>query len=92
MIQQVRAEVNETISGRMDMLNSINVTGAETEPYRISDLIPRNLEGNNEKGEFRIFTSDLHLWMQAWSNQGEKMLASVESIDKFDNSAIAFDC
>ena len=31
-----------------------------SEPYRISDLIPRNWEGNNEKGEFRSFTSDLH--------------------------------
>ena len=30
--------------------------------------------------------------MQAWSNQGEKMLVSVESIGKFDNSALAFDC
>ena len=36
--------------------------------------------------------SDLHLWMQAWSNQGEKMLVSVESTDKFDSSTIAFDC
>ena len=26
---------------------------------------PRNLEGSNEKGEFRHFTSDLHMWMQA---------------------------
>ena len=36
--------------------------------------------------------SDLHLWMQAWSDQGEQMLARVESIDKFDNNVIAFDC
>ena len=36
--------------------------------------------------------SDLHLWMQAWSNQGEKMLVRVESVDKFDNSVIAIDC
>ena len=36
--------------------------------------------------------SDLHLWMQAKSNQGEKMLVRVESVDKFDNSVIAFDC
>ena len=40
VIQQLRAEVNEAISGRMDMLNSIN---------RISDLIPRNWEGSNAK-------------------------------------------
>ena len=77
VIQQLRAEVNDTIIGRMDMLNSSNTAlqnvsarPAEIKPYRISDLVPRNWEGNNEKGEFRSFTSDLHLWMQAWSNQG----------------------
>ena len=99
VIQQLRAEVNEAISGRMEMLNSIktalqNVSArpAESKPYRISDLIPRNWEGSNEKGEFRSFMSDLHLCLQAWSNQREQMLASVESIDKFDNHVIAFDC
>ena len=45
-----------------------------------------------KKGEFRSFMSDLHLWMQAWSDQGEKMLAIVEGTDKLDNNAIAFDC
>ena len=36
--------------------------------------------------------SDLHLWMQAWSNQGEKMLAIVEAVDKLDHNAIASFC
>ena len=91
--------MNDTISGRMDMLNSINTAlqnlsarPAESKPYRISDLIPRNWEGSNEKGELRSFMSDLHLWMQAWSDQGEQMLAIVEKADKLDNNAIAFDC
>ena len=55
-VMQLRAEVSDTISGRMDMLNSINTAlqnvsanPAETKPYRISDLIPRNWEGNSEK-------------------------------------------
>ena len=97
-IQQMRAEVNEAISGRMDMLSSINTAlqnvsarPAESKPYRISDLIPGNREGSNEKGEFRSSMSDLHLWMQARSVQGEQMLAMVESIDKFDNNVIALD-
>ena len=84
MIQQLRAEVNEAISGRMDMLNSIktalqNVSArpAQSKPYRISDLNPRNCEGSNEKGEVRSFMSDLHLWMQEWSDKGEQMLARV---------------
>ena len=36
--------------------------------------------------------SDLHLWMQTWSDEGETMLVSVESTDKFDNSTVAVDC
>ena len=57
VIHQLRAEVNEAISGRMDMLNSIytafhnvSVRPAESKPYRISEFIPRNWEGSNEKG------------------------------------------
>ena len=81
------------------MLNSINTARqnvaakpVDSKPYGISDLIPRSWRGNNEKGEFRSFMSDLHLWMQAWSNQGEMILTSVEKVDKFDSSAIAVDC
>ena len=99
MMQPLRAEVNEAISGRMDMLNSINsalqsvsARPAESKPNRISDLIPRNWDGSNEKGEFRSFMMDLHLWIQAWSDQGEQILARVESIDKIDNNVMAFDC
>ena len=99
VIQQLRVEVNESVSGRMDMLNSIHIAlqsvstrPSGSKPYRISDLIPRNWEGSNDKGQFRSFMSDMHLWMQAWSNQGEKMLVSVESTDRFDNSTLAFDC
>ena len=36
--------------------------------------------------------SDLHLWVQAWSNQGEMILASAERVDKYDSSAIAEYC
>ena len=96
VMQQLRAEVNDAISGRMDMLNSNNTAfqnvsarPAENKPYRSSDFIPRNWEANNEKAEFRSFTSDLHLWMQTLLNQGEKMRASV---DKLGLNAIAFDC
>ena len=55
--QQLRTEMNETVNGRMDMLNSINTAlqnvstkTTDFKPYRISDLIPRNWEGSNEKG------------------------------------------
>ena len=99
VIQQLRTEMNETVNGRMDMLNSINTAlqnvstkTTDFKPYRISDLIPRNWEGSNDKGEFRSFTSDLHLWMQAWSDQGERILARVESVDKVDRATLAVDC
>ena len=99
VIQQLRTEMNETVNGRMDMLNRINTAlqnvstkTTDFKPYRISDLIPRNWEGSNEKGEFRSFMSDLHLWMQAWSDQGERILARVENVDKVDRATLAVDC
>ena len=49
VIQQLRVEVNESIRGRMDMLNIINtalqnvsVKPNGSKPYRISVLLPRN--------------------------------------------------
>ena len=90
VMQQARAEVNDAISGSINKaLHHVSARPAENKPCRISDLIPRNWEGNNEQGEFRSFMSDLHLWMQAWSNEGEKMLAIVEGVDKLDHRAIA---
>ena len=71
VIQQLRTEVNESINGRMDMssisaaMKDVSAKTSDSKPYRISDLIPKNWVGSNEKGEFRSFMSDLHLWMQA---------------------------
>ena len=88
-----------TMNSRVGMLSSINTAlqnvaakPVNSKPYRISDIIPRSWEGNNEKSELRSFMSDLHFWMQAWSNQGEMIFTSVERVDKFDSSAIAADC
>ena len=53
----------------------------ETPPYGITV--------SNNKGKFRQLTSDLLLWMQARSDEGERVLVSVESVDKFDNSALS---
>ena len=84
---------------RFDMLSSINTAlrnvaakPVESKPCRIIDLIPRSWEGNKEKEQFRSFMSDLHMWMQAWSNQGEMILTGVERVDKFDSSATAVGC
>ena len=96
VIQQFRTEMNERINGRMDMLNSIStaIQGMLAKPnvfkpYKISDLIPRTWEGNNEKGEFRSFMSDLHFGMQAWSDHGERVLTRVESAEKIDRDTLA---
>ena len=65
VIQQLRVEGNESISCGMDMLNSMNTAlqnvsakPTDSKPYRFSDLLPRNLEGSNDNGEFRSFMSD----------------------------------
>ena len=57
VIQQLRVEVSESISGRVDMLNSINTAlqnvsekPTDSKPCRISDLLPRNWEGSIDKG------------------------------------------
>ena len=73
VIHQLRTEMSETVNDSIDMLNSINTALPKvsakpvvSKPLRIGDLIPRNLEGSNDKGEFRHFLSDLHLLMQSW--------------------------
>ena len=55
-------------------------------PYRISDLIRKSWDGSHDKGQFRNFLAELHLWMQAWSDQGERIVVRVESVDKVDRS------
>ena len=46
-----------------------------------------------KKGQFRNFMAELHLWMQAWSHQGERILVRVESVDKVECSTLlAEDC
>ena len=70
--------MNETVSGRIDMLNSINTAVQKVSAKPIGSK------------QYRI--SDLLLWMQAWSDDGETTLVSVESTDKFDNSTLAVDC
>ena len=36
--------------------------------------------------------ADLHLWMQAYSDQGEKMLVRVEGAERIDRNTLAVDC
>ena len=57
VIQQFRAERNETINGRIDMLSSINTalqnvsaTPATSKPYRVSDIFLRSWKGSNDNG------------------------------------------
>ena len=66
---------------------------AETaKPYRVSDLIPKSWDGSHDKGQFRNFMAELHLWMQAWSDQGERILVRVEAVDKVERLTLAADC
>ena len=61
---------------------------ASTQHFRMSQRSQCQREGR----KFWSFMSDLHLWMQAWSNQGEMILTSAERVDKFNSSATAIDC
>ena len=67
-------------------LQKVSAEPIVSKPYRISDLIPRNWECSNDKGEFRHFMSGLHLWMHAWSDEGKTVLVSVEITDRFEHA------
>ena len=64
VMQQLRQEMNETVSGRIDMLSSINTALQKvsakpivSKPYRINDLIP----GNWGRQQRRRIISTLHV-------------------------------
>ena len=89
---RLREEMHTAIYDKLDTISSISSAmqnfsagPAETaKPYRISDLIPNSWDGSHDKGQFRNFMAELHLWMQAWSNQDERILVSVESVHKVE--------
>ena len=92
--------MHTAINGTLDAISSISsamprISGGPTEtakPRRIGDLIPKIWDGSHEKGQFRKFMAELHLWMQAWSDQGERILMRVESVDKVERSTVAAEC
>ena len=70
VVQQLRAKVNDAISGRMDMLTQHFRT------YQPDQQSKRRIESATsfretgkaamKRGCFKCFMLDLHLWMQAW--------------------------
>ena len=76
------SEFVEEINGGLGAISSISSAmqrlaagpAEATKPYRVSDLIPNSWD----KGQFRNFMAELHSWMQAWSDQGERILVRVE--------------
>ena len=88
------------VNNSTDQLNSVaaamqsiatNAPSAAT-PRRTSDLIPTNWEGSVEPGEVIFLMEALCLWMQVWSDQGEKMQVRVECIEKIDTDSLSVDC
>ena len=66
--QQTRQEIADSLQR---VREEIHAGFAETaKPYRISDLIPKSWDSSHEKGQFRNFMAELHVWMQARSDQG----------------------
>ena len=93
VIQQLIAEVNEAISGRMDMMNSINAAlprvtakSAESKPYRIS--VKRGGKGQEKggKGENRTcWTCGKTGHIAAWCGKGgKKNLYAMDEDDSED--------
>ena len=99
-LQRVREEMHTATNGRPDASNSISSAmqrisagpAATAKAYRITDLMLKSWGGSHEKGHFRNFMAELRLWMQAWSNQGERILVRVESVDNVERSVLAVDC
>ena len=90
VIQQVREEVGH-VEQHNEALQNVSKL------CRISDVFPRNWEGSREKESSGALCQTYTCGckngqMQKWSDEGEKMLVRVQSIDKFDNNVIAFDC
>ena len=93
-LQRVREEMHTAVNGSLYTISSISsamqrISAGPTEtanPYRISDWIPKSWDGSHEKGQFRNFMAELHLWMQAWPDQGKRVLVRVESVDKRFNT------
>ena len=77
-LQRVREETHAAINGRLFAISSISSAmqrlsagpTATSKTYRISDLIPKRWDGSRDKGQFKNFMAELHLWMQAWSRPG----------------------
>ena len=88
----VREAMRTAINGRLDAISSIfsamqRISAGPADAakrYRISDLIPKSWDGSHGKGPFRNFMVELHLWMQARSYQGERILVRVEGVDKVE--------
>ena len=69
VIQQLRADVNEAISGRMYMLNSINGALQKVQDQQRPNHIgsATSFRETGEAAMKRESSGDLHLWMQPWS-------------------------
>ena len=99
-LRRGRGETHTAIDGRLDAISNtssamqrLSAGPAErAKPYRISDLIPNSWDGSHEKGQFRNFMAELYLWMQALSDQGERILVRVEGVHKVERSSLAVDC
>ena len=74
-------------------MQTLSAGPAETAKlYRISDLIPKSWDGSPDKGQLRNFIAELHWWMQARSDQSERILVRFESVGKVERSTLAADC
>ena len=88
--------MHTAINGRLDAISSISTAmrrlsagpAETTNPHRIIDLIPKSWDDSHDKSKFRNLMAELHLWLQAWTDQGERSLVRIESVDKVERSTL----
>ena len=81
-LQRVHEEMHMAVNGRLDAVSNISSAmqrlsagpAEMAKPHRISDLIPKSWDSSHDTGQLRNFMAELHLWMHAWSDQGDRTL------------------
>ena len=98
VIQQLCAEMDETVNGRIDMLISINTAlqkvsakPAVSKPCRSSDPFLETGKAATTRDNFDISCRTCTCGCKR-GQEGETMAVSIESTDKFDDNPLAVDC
>ena len=99
-LQQVREEMHTAINGRLRRnqqhlqchAEDLSRSCRSSQAVQNQGLDPEELGGQSGQSQFRNFMGELHLWMQARLDQGERILVRVKGVDKVERLTLAVDC